>query len=824
MACGGIGGLWDQNMEKQSMALSFGMGSYARWRPSLLGWRPSQGVGPSTSQLVHLVTLMTREGVSQSFDPEPWLDSLEDGSKVTVAGKAWFFDQHREAYHCSTMLHGQKFLLQGLRLKLDRFALFRATKVTQHGMTYLDAKASEIHFQEILHSEDANDIIDVCSGYAVMTAGYHLLNCKVRCHVEINPRYVTWLRSRKTPVIEGDIDDVEVQIQLIPFMEKPGILTGGFSCQPFSQLGDQKQQLDPRARSFEGLVTTCYLFQPAAMILECTKEAMTSPWVQSSLSMFSQLTGYSFQQQICHLHEFWPAKRTRWWAILVHPNVRMPPLQSFPSLDFKPSFRHLLPKLASWPMEHVQELQLTALELEVFADQPGGIGSNAVNPTKPLQTALHAWGSQLTACACGCRAGGFTPKRLEEKGLYGALIPAPGQTMVRRQDVANMRHIHPDEVAVLHLVPTRHLQAEDRHLRLDLTALGQMASPAHALWHVAQVIQAFGNAFGAPTHHALAEQGLLRLAVETFAARDDMLQPFTHSRESALFQTAILAKFGVQYEAQIPQTPLGEDVRSYPAQSTQGALTRKAVDNGDAPFEDLQVVSPTGGLEFFANRSTSGLKTHAPILTDCSSDRACPGDDGHAFEPDRSRSKRPSAAETSLASPLSSSGEDKHGRSRSPAGQRYSIRPGMSAPNDPPLAHVTTQGRSQNASQGSWQFKSGCHTEVHQQPPNGKGKGGNGASHMRPSWPHPAVEPHPAQDSNHAQAPPNRVDPGDDQSQGGTIKDFQITVCCKGSQPTRVQVRSGATVGQLSQAEEQFASFAQPIAVTTMTGVPCPEQ
>ena len=52
-------------------------------------------------------------------------------------------------------------------------------------------------------------------------------------------------------------------------------------------------------------------------------------------------------------------------------------LKSFPSLDFKPSFRHLMPKLATWPDEQVQaqELKLTALELEVFAEQPGGRGA-----------------------------------------------------------------------------------------------------------------------------------------------------------------------------------------------------------------------------------------------------------------------------------------------------------------------------------------------------------------------------------------------------------------------------------------------------------------
>lgn len=88
-------------------------------------------------------------------------------------------------------------------LKGDRFSLIQASKVTHHGLTYIDTSEAAVQFHELLHSEDANDIVDVCSGYAVMTAGYHLLNCQIRCHVEINPRYATWLRSRKTPVIEG---------------------------------------------------------------------------------------------------------------------------------------------------------------------------------------------------------------------------------------------------------------------------------------------------------------------------------------------------------------------------------------------------------------------------------------------------------------------------------------------------------------------------------------------------------------------------------------------------------------------------------------------
>ena len=156
-----------------------------------------------------------------------------------------------------------------------------------------------------------------------------------------------------------------------------------------------------------------------------------------------------------------------------------------------------------------------------------------------------------------------------------------------------MRHIHPDEVAVLHLVPTQHLhQADGRNLCLDLTALGQMASPAQALWHVAQVIQAFGNAFGAPTHHALAEQGLLRLAVETFAARDVMLHPFTHSKESALFQAAIYAKFGVAYEAQTPLQATAETAVGHAQpHGHRGPLKRKIDDTDDSHHALSQAIS-----------------------------------------------------------------------------------------------------------------------------------------------------------------------------------------------------------------------------------------
>ena len=52
-----------------------------------------------------------------------------------------------------------------------------------------------------------------------MSAGYPWIGCQVRCHVEINPRYAAWLKTKQVPVIEGDIDNVQVQRALLPFVE-----------------------------------------------------------------------------------------------------------------------------------------------------------------------------------------------------------------------------------------------------------------------------------------------------------------------------------------------------------------------------------------------------------------------------------------------------------------------------------------------------------------------------------------------------------------------------------------------------------------------------
>ena len=729
-------------------------------------------------QLVRLRRPMSRGGNTPIFDPEPWLGSLQDGATVSVAGRAWLGDSKDRIYRCCTSLKNQQFLLSGVQLRGDRFSVVAATKQTSDGLPMLLTDQKDVLVHQEIERGLATQVIDICSGFAVMTTGYHTIDCSVRCHVEINPTYAAWLRGKQYNVIEGDIDSFEVQKALLPYVTTPCIITGGFSCQPFSHLGDQRQQLDPRARSFEGMITTCYIFQPVAMLLECTREAMTSPWIQGTLDTFCKHTGYTLQQQVCHLQDLWPAKRSRWWAVMTHPYIKMPPLQKFPTLDFQPSFRHLIPRLADWPEPQVVELQLTPHELEAFADQPGGLGKNSVSPCQPLATALHAWGSQLTACACGCRSGGFTPQRIEDRGLYGALIPIQGSTQVKGQDMPSMRHVHPDEVALLNMVPTDHLRSgAKRDLRLDLTALGQMASPAQALWRMAQIVQAIEQAYGAPPDPKFAEKGMLQLATEVFAARDDMLRPFAHTKESKLFQEAVYARFGATYEATIMTGPqVLASAASEKEPRHRDSSKRKAVADAHEP----KGLSSTGGIEFFAN------KTIASIQLDC-----------QIPQPDMII-RRPAEAKDFGPDCLSDAKSFEVPKAPTEVVPHLETGP---RPGQPDCQFHVSRGKGKGGSVPSMTSSSES-TKVH---------------NLNIAW-SCSSSPELAKDIPREESPLPRSEclsllPQDD---------FLITVCSLESAPIQVRVRPGITVGQLSQAEAGVDSFAQPIVVTNLTGLPLP--
>ena len=277
----------------------------------------------------------------------------------------------------------------------------------------------------------------------------------------------------------------------------------------------------------------------------------------------------------------------------------------------------------------------------------------------------------------------------------------------------------------------------------------------------------------------LAEHGLLQLGIETFSARDDMLKPFEHSRESCLFQAAFHAKFGSQYHP--PPTsdlPNAERGHALPPQE-EGINKRKGPPSGDDDQETdaSQGISPTGGIEFFANRTQRASFTQILMPATGQSSGVHPQTPPNVSDHQQTRSFGDSGETESGVHALSTASctpQPLHGLGTRATSACHG---GLTDPAEPPVA--TEHSSTLNSLREKETIGAVDQARLNLLYNNEIGK-------LMP------VEP------------------------------FLVTVCSKGNRPVEVMVRPGSTIGQLSQAEAGLDAFVQPIVITTMTGVPLP--
>ena len=174
------------------------------------------------------------------------------------------------------------------------------------------------------------------------------------------------------------------------------------------------------------------------------------------------------QQGLLQLHQIWPAYRTRWWAVLFHPSLHVQSIPPVPKMHFEPSIVHLLPCLMQLTPEEIAQLELSIHETAMFSAQPKGILGSVIDLFKPMPTATHSWGNQ-------CQ------------------VPMGGEILSNQLRLLAMRHLHPQEVAILcGLFPSHVSPHAAIPLKLDLAGVGQLASPIQSTWICAQVMHAMG--------------------------------------------------------------------------------------------------------------------------------------------------------------------------------------------------------------------------------------------------------------------------------------------------------------------------------------------
>ncbi len=322
---------------------------------------------------------------------------------------------------------------------------------------------------------------EVCSGIGGIGMGAKQLGIRTIAALDLNPLVIRALELNgvSNPIL-GNIELRQDRFRLhVTPSPTRGWLACGFPCQPLSKQGDQRGANDPRSKAFHATLSTAWEQQASGLILECVPGAATADYIQQGLQCLAWSLGWTIVQRTLNLHNAWPCRRTRWWALLV-PRPYAP--QGLPDLPVHQEMQQVVALFPRWPIWTPQEeglLTLTDTEKEIYDNPQYGTDIRHLQANNTCPCILHSYGVVLQACPCGCRDSGFAPARLLDGGIRGFYVTS----MV----TGKKRFLHVKEAAVLcGINPTFQFPNEGRG---SLCLVGQCASPIQAMWMLAHFFQ-----------------------------------------------------------------------------------------------------------------------------------------------------------------------------------------------------------------------------------------------------------------------------------------------------------------------------------------------
>ena len=323
---------------------------------------------------------------------------------------------------------------------------------------------------------------EVCAGIGGIGLGANLMGMQSLASMDLNFGAVEIMKKNGVPnAILGDIQNPldRWALHSTPYAARCWLMSG-FPCQPLSTQGDQRGDLDPRSIPFFSMVKMAWEQQTSAIMLECVPNAGHATYVQTALQQLAYSLGMELLQTTLQLHNAWPCRRHRWWAIIAPKAYQPTAYLDLPHWDEMKNIVAFFPQWPSWSAEEEGLLALTQYELQLYDNKIYGQDVRHLENTMPCPCILHSYGSVFQACPCGCRSYPFSLDRLAQGGLRGFYV---------RSSTSNrFRYLHVSEAAVLCGFPPRYVFTGSG--RDSLCYIGQAASPVQSLWMLAQFFKA----------------------------------------------------------------------------------------------------------------------------------------------------------------------------------------------------------------------------------------------------------------------------------------------------------------------------------------------
>ena len=434
-------------------------------------------------------------------------------------------------------LYQQHFILNAeLPKEANCVSLINARVTRDHRGTILTPdRLSQCLVIKGVQVDDLYRLSETCTGIGALGVGAKQAGWEVTVVNEKQPKLAELLASvSEAKVVLGDIAFGSTIGDMHRQDSRPSALAFGFNCQSFSKGGDMRGGDDERAMTLPRGLHAGYLLGCPIIVLECVAEAPTCAFVKQALSQFCEVTGFVKSEIVHELHHIWVANRRRWWCVLTHSELGQVPLSPMPQIENSPTISDFFDEFPIAEEHIMKQLELASHEISQLTAIGADMNNCEAKKHVPLPTALHSWGNQFQACKCECRSKSLSNTRMLSRGFYGVLIKQRNH-----EGEVVFRHPSAQETALLCGLP---LKMPNVDARLELCAVGQLASPLQSAWIFAEIRQHLKHQNVGQLEHITPKKVIWNLCQELFQLRQQLWPEMQETLAMKMFSNTISKK------------------------------------------------------------------------------------------------------------------------------------------------------------------------------------------------------------------------------------------------------------------------------------------
>ena len=184
-----------------------------------------------------------------SYEQKLW--EVKHGKRATLVARVIIWSPHGKGHLCKSLIHNQFFRYHGaIPNGHERVSFVNAVVHQCQGPTLVIDESAALLSHTPRQAKDFFEMVELCTGLGALGCGAAYAGWTVSAQNELQSSFCQHLKKQGAQhVIEGDLCRLATLVKVHKAAPHAGAIAWGFSCQPFSKLGDQQHGSDARFRT-----------------------------------------------------------------------------------------------------------------------------------------------------------------------------------------------------------------------------------------------------------------------------------------------------------------------------------------------------------------------------------------------------------------------------------------------------------------------------------------------------------------------------------------------------------------------------------------------